>query len=295
MKVVTFRSVAVVCLLLGRATSFQPLPQALPRATVQRFGKGFEVTDWARDADGEFQNEAARKYEQRAMASAEANAAAGSPQQKPVELFVKAGPEPGELGDCPFAQYVRMALELKGVDYTTTPLTKDAKPAWLLAEPYEGRLPCLAHDGEAHVESDEIVRYVNFFFPEPPLTEPTDAGRAATARLFPATARFLKNTNPANRAELEEDLVAQLRTLDEHLAAEGTPFLGGDAPGVLDCSVAPKLFHLRVAGGHFEQFAVPGELGALAAYMDRVFATDAFTKTACPDEVVTWGWGNARA
>ena len=51
---------------------------------------------------------------------------------KPMELFLKAGPEGTEIGDCPFAHYVRMVLAAKGVDYVATPCVQETKPQWLV-------------------------------------------------------------------------------------------------------------------------------------------------------------------
>ena len=33
-----------------------------------------------------------------------------------MELYIKAGPNDGEIGDCPFAQYVRCVLAYKGIE-----------------------------------------------------------------------------------------------------------------------------------------------------------------------------------
>ena len=33
-----------------------------------------------------------------------------------MELYIKAGPNEGEIGDCPFAQYVRCVLAYKGLE-----------------------------------------------------------------------------------------------------------------------------------------------------------------------------------
>ena len=51
---------------------------------------------------------------------------------KPMELFLKAGPEGTEIGDCPFAHYVRMVLHAKGVEYVATPCVEETKPKWLV-------------------------------------------------------------------------------------------------------------------------------------------------------------------
>ena len=33
-----------------------------------------------------------------------------------MELYIKSGPNDGEIGDCPFAQYVRCVLAYKGIE-----------------------------------------------------------------------------------------------------------------------------------------------------------------------------------
>ena len=44
-----------------------------------------------------------------------------------------------------------------------------AQPDWLVEE-YEGQMPCLVDNGEAYTESSEIVDYIEYFYPEPPLS-----------------------------------------------------------------------------------------------------------------------------
>ena len=66
---------------------------------------------------------------------------------------------------------------------------------------------------------------------------------------------------------------------------------------LLDCSVAPKLFHLDVALAHFhpESHAKVKEMfPGLAAYAQTVFDQDAFKDTAYPKGTVVWGWTTAR-
>jgi glutathione S-transferase len=177
-------------------------------------------------------------------------------QQFPMELFVKAGPS-GALGDCPFAHSVAMVLAFKGVPHTLTPCTPDNKPTWLV-DGYSGSMPCLLHDGEAHTDSLVIARYLNFFTPEPALEPFTAATDAACAPLFPALASFIKNTDSAADVALETELVAALATLNTHLEKGGGGLYLGESEslGLADCSLAPKLWHLQVAGAHFKGFKV---------------------------------------
>ena len=59
-----------------------------------------------------------------------------------MELYIKAGKVDGEVGDCPFAHYVRGVLQHKNVEYNVRPCKPDSKPSWLVND-LDGRMPCL--------------------------------------------------------------------------------------------------------------------------------------------------------
>ena len=64
-----------------------------------------------------------------------------------MELYIKAGPEDGQIGDCPFAHYVRCVMHFKGLDCKVIPCKPETKPEWLLNDPdLNGKMPCLKKD-----------------------------------------------------------------------------------------------------------------------------------------------------
>ena len=64
-----------------------------------------------------------------------------------MELYIKAGPEDGQVGDCPFAHYVRSVMHFKGLDCKVIPCKPETKPEWLLNDPdLNGKMPCLKKD-----------------------------------------------------------------------------------------------------------------------------------------------------
>ena len=64
-----------------------------------------------------------------------------------MELYIKAGPEDGQVGDCPFAHYVRCVMHFKGLDCKVIPCKPETKPEWLLNDPdLNGKMPCLKKD-----------------------------------------------------------------------------------------------------------------------------------------------------
>jgi len=220
-----------------------------------------------------------------------------------MTLYVKAGPDGESVGDCPFAHYVRMVLEEKNLEYTVRPCASDDdKPAWLL-DYYEGAIPALRHRQECYTESDVIARYLDFFFQDIPLggskTGMTEAGEA-TAGFFPSVAKYLKHSNDGDAAddELKNNLLVSLTKLESRLGeAEGEFLVGnGEKLTMMDCALAPKLYHLQCGLEGFKENAIDlaAQFPALSKYMDTVFARPSFVKTTYPKETVVWGWGNAR-
>jgi glutathione S-transferase len=225
-----------------------------------------------------------------------------------MTLYVKAAADGQSVGDCPFAHFVRMVLEEKGlVDYQVKPTTPDGKPSWLV-EYYDGKMPALRHGKECYVESGVIADYLEYFFPQPPLTAAADRSGASAAAeqvlegFFPAVAQFLKDTE--DREETTNALKNKLQQFEDHLAKlpkDGGSFLCGDQFSLLDCRVVPQLYHLQCGIDGFKKdgdsvllIHLAEEYPKLHAYMQRCFARPSFQASQYPAETVLWGWGNAR-
>eukprot|EP00523_Entomoneis_sp_CCMP467_P014465 CAMPEP_0168774078 /NCGR_PEP_ID=MMETSP0725-20121227/4809_1 /TAXON_ID=265536 /ORGANISM="Amphiprora sp., Strain CCMP467" /LENGTH=245 /DNA_ID=CAMNT_0008823661 /DNA_START=63 /DNA_END=800 /DNA_ORIENTATION=+ len=225
-----------------------------------------------------------------------------TPTEGGMTLYLKAGPDGTSVGDCPFAHFVRMVLEEKGLEYELRSSTSETKPSWLV-DFYEGKMPALRHRKECYVESDVIAEYVDFFFRDPPLKpqskEAASSAEEATDGLFPLIAKYLKNTPDGEAVDLEKkaDLESGLAKLENHLTTVDGPFLTGSSMCKLDCSLAPKLYHMQTGLEAFKNSAIntPEQFPKVAAYMDSVFARDSFKRTVYPKEAVAWGWGNARS
>lgn len=61
----------------------------------------------------------------------------------------------------------------------------------------------------------------------------------------------------------------------------------------LDCSLLPKLQHIRVAGESIKKFRIPTRYRHLWAYIKRAYETDAFQKSCPPDREIIWHWSKA--
>jgi glutathione S-transferase len=223
-----------------------------------------------------------------------------------MTLYIKAGPDGTSTGDCPFAHYVRMVLHEKNLEYDLKPTTQETKPTWLIQH-YEGKMPALRHRKECYTESEVIAQYLDFFFPEPALAPTTDKGVSNEANqvvdgIFPAVARYLKHVPDGDDkdAELKTGLEAALQALESHLSSPSRlgPFLVGDGQvlTLVDCSLAPKLYHMKTGLKAFKDNAIKieAEYPHVSKYMETIFERQSFIDSLYPEETVVWGWSNAR-
>ena len=70
------------------------------------------------------------------------------------------------------SQKTRIFLNLKGIDWEPHPLnltTQENFNPWFLGINPRGLVPVLVHDGVVHIESNDILQYLNESFPEPNL------------------------------------------------------------------------------------------------------------------------------
>lgn len=209
-----------------------------------------------------------------------------------MTLYLKAAEDGTSVGDCPFAHFVRLVLEEKGLDYVVQPATKETKPNWLV-EHYEGKMPALRHRKECYVESGVIADYVDFFFQEPSLKVQTAEAEAVLEGFFPAVAQYLKTAESEDEEKLV-NLKAKLQILEDHL--DGKDFLDGTQFTLVDCRLTPQLYHLQTGIEGFKSGTpnLSEEYPKVKAYVDRCQARPSFQATVYPKETVLWGWGNAR-
>ncbi len=70
------------------------------------------------------------------------------------------------------SQKLRIVLQLKGIDWQSHEVDlkvgENYEP-WYLGINPRGLVPCLVHDGAVHIESNDIIEYLEACFPEPPL------------------------------------------------------------------------------------------------------------------------------
>lgn len=155
----------------------------------------------------------------------------------------------------------RIALNLKGVEYETAPVSllegAQKSEAFLALNP-QGLVPALEADGEVLTQSPAILEWLEETFPEPPLLPATPAARA-TVRAMAAligcdihplnnlrVTKALKHDFSASQAQIDAwagrwigDGFSALEVL---VGRHGEGWSHGDAPGLVDCYLVPQLY-----------------------------------------------------
>ena len=204
---------------------------------------------------------------------------------------------------------VRIALALKGLDYTYIPVhlvRGDHKQPAYTELSADGLVPLLEFEGERLSQSMAIIEYLDETHPQPPLL-PSDAlSRAKVRALAQMVAcdihplnnlrvlrylvRELKVDEAAKNTwyrhwvrEGLEHLERQLQRLAEQRAQAGLPpsvYCWGETPTLADCCLVPQIFNGQRLDVNFD--GLPLTMAAFEACM-RLPAFQQAQPSNCPD------------
>ncbi|MCA1854987.1 maleylacetoacetate isomerase [Massilia oculi] len=186
------------------------------------------------------------------------------------------------------AYRVRIALNLKGLDYEAVPvhLLRDGGQqlgADYLAVNPSGLVPALQDDGLVLSQSMAILEYLDEVYPVAPLLPKDALGRARVRELAQIVACDI---HPINNLRVLRYLVKQLgqpdevktdwyrhwvieglRSLEAHLARNpGTgAFCHGDTPTMADCFLVPQVFNAKRFDIDVEAYPTIARIDALCA------------------------------
>lgn len=186
---------------------------------------------------------------------------------------------------------VRIALNLKGVAYTSVPTdlldASHKKPEYVARNP-QGFVPMLSIDGHDLTQSLAIIDYLDAQYPNPPLVSPEPAIRSKTlaqALLIAADIHPLNNLRVLGRlksqfgaddaavAEWYRHWIVEGFTALEAMAPEDGLF-GSDLPNLADICLVPQMANAR-------RFDTPMEAFPKLVRIDAALrAIDAFAKAA---------------
>jgi maleylacetoacetate isomerase len=159
---------------------------------------------------------------------------------------------------------VRIALNLKGVDYEKRPvnlLESEQKSDEYRALNPQGLVPMLEIDGNRLTQSLAIINYLDIRYPTPPLIPALAAERAHVVAMAMAVAcdihplnnlrvlKYLKNELGHSQEEVDRWYAHWIReglpALEAMAAPKAGNFLFGDGPTGADVCLVPQLYNAR--------------------------------------------------
>jgi maleylacetoacetate isomerase len=157
---------------------------------------------------------------------------------------------------------VRIALNLKGVDYTAVPtslLDAANKAAEYVARNPQGFVPMLSADGHDLTQSLAIIDYLDAHYPDPPMvsSDPTERAKTLAQALVIAAdihplnnlrvLRYLKDVLGHNQDAIDtwyRHWITEGFAALEVMAPESGLF-GGDQPNLADVCLVPQMANAR--------------------------------------------------
>lgn len=166
------------------------------------------------------------------------------------------------------AYRVRIALNLKGMDYQAVPVHLvrnggEHKSADYLALNPQGLVPALETDGQVLTQSLAILEYLDETHPDPALLPADPLGRARVRAIAQAIAcdihpinnlrvlQYLGGTLGLDQAAKDDWyrhwVETGLQAVEAMLASDRRTgaFCHGDQPGLADCCLVPQVFNAR--------------------------------------------------
>ncbi|CAF1108713.1 unnamed protein product [Adineta steineri] len=205
-----------------------------------------------------------------------------------LHLFIKAGRDGRSKGACPFCQDVFLKLLIKREadnDFSFDVITINcANPPKEFKE-ISKKLPTLVHGDIVLNDVDDIEDYLDSSYPNFKLSLRDAEAFKIQSNVFTRFTYLIKDVtnNP-------QPLIDELEKINRFLEQRGTKFICGDEITGLDCSLWPKLQHIRVASDYILGLTIPNEFSSLWRYLNSAYELDAFVKSCPSDQEIVLHW-----
>ncbi|CAF2260166.1 unnamed protein product [Rotaria magnacalcarata] len=173
-----------------------------------------------------------------------------------LHLFIKAGTDGRSKGACPFCQDVFLKLLIK----------REA-------------------DNEFCFDVITINYYLDSSYPSYKLSFDDPEALKIQSNVFKRFTYLIKDVHTDSQT-----LLYELEKIDKFLRERGTKYISANRITGLDCSLWPKLQHIRVAANYILNLSIPVEFSALWNYLASAYELDAFVKSCPSDQEIVLHW-----
>ncbi|CAM4765881.1 unnamed protein product [Rotaria magnacalcarata] len=205
-----------------------------------------------------------------------------------VHLFIKAGRDGRSKGACPFCHDVFLKLLIKceaDNDFSFDVITINCKNPPKEFREISKKLPTLVHGDTVLNDVDDIEDYLDSSFPNNKLSLKDPEAFKIQSNVFTRFTYLIKDVT--NNSQL---LIDELDKINTFLRHRGTKYMCGNEITSLDCSLWPKLQHIRVAAYYILHLSIPTEFSALWHYLGSAYEHEAFVKSCPSDQEIVLHW-----
>ncbi len=180
-------------------------------------------------------------------------------------FFCLAGRDGRSKGACPFCQDVFLKLLIKREadnDFSFDVITINCKNPPKEFKEISKKLPTIIHGNIVLNDVDDIEDYLDSLYPNYKLSIQDPDAFKIQSNVFIRFTYLIKDVH--NNPQI---LLDELEKINNFLRTRGTKYISGNQITGLDCSLWPKLQHIRVAADYILHLSIPTEFSTLWAYL----------------------------
>jgi len=203
-------------------------------------------------------------------------------------FFSVAGRDGRSKGACPFCQDVFLKLLIKREadnDFSFDVITINCKNPPKEFKEISKKLPTLVHGDIVLNDIDDIEDYLDSLYPNYKLSIQDPDAFKIQSNVFIRFTYLIKDVHNNPQTLLDE-----LAKINNFLRTRGTKYISGNQITGLDCSLWPKLQHIRVAADYILRLSIPNEFSSLWRYLGSAYELDAFIKSCPSDQEIVLHW-----